>query len=174
MRRLSQAHQALVDCDSNQPCVKLRVPLKLIELFVRLEERVLHHVFGIFAVLRDVLRNPEDLPLILADQRIVSRDITSAYPLDQGYVGVLLVFSCNRLDGRHGSWMRNSLGIGDGRFASKRPQNEQCTGARAGGQTGVVPLWEDKESMTQKWQSASITREVRHCSPAGFPLTLKP
>ena len=72
---LAQPHQAFVDRDSHQPCVKLRVPLKLIELFIRLQKRVLHHVFGVFAVLRDVLRNPEDLPLVLADQRVVGRDI---------------------------------------------------------------------------------------------------
>ena len=34
---LAQPHQALVDRDSNQPCVEFRIPLKLIELFIGLE-----------------------------------------------------------------------------------------------------------------------------------------
>ena len=29
---LAQPHQAFVHCDSNQPCVEFRIPLKLIEL----------------------------------------------------------------------------------------------------------------------------------------------
>jgi hypothetical protein len=56
--------------------------------------------------LRNVLRNPEDLPVVLADQRIVGRDIAAAHPFNQGYVGMRFEFSCNRLDGRHGGWLR--------------------------------------------------------------------
>ncbi len=89
---LAQPHQALVYCDSNQPCVKFRIPLKLIELLVRLQERVLHDVFSVFAVLRDVLRNPEDLPVVLADELVVRRDIAGADPFNKGYVGMRLVF----------------------------------------------------------------------------------
>ena len=95
-----------VDCDSNQPCVELRVSLELVDLFVRLEERILHDIFSVFTVLRDMLRNPEDLPVVLADQRIVGRNIAAAHPVDQGYVGMRFEFSCNRLDGRHESWLR--------------------------------------------------------------------
>jgi hypothetical protein len=56
-----------------------------------------------------VLRNAEDLALVLADQRIVGRYIPFADPFDQGYVGMRLEFTCNRLDGRHGGWMREFL-----------------------------------------------------------------
>ena len=87
---------------------KISNSLKLIELLVRLQKRVLHDIFGVFAVLRDVLRDTEELPLIFADQRVECRNITSANPFNKGYVGMLLVFSCNRLDGRHGGWLRNS------------------------------------------------------------------
>jgi hypothetical protein len=41
-----------------------------------------------------VLRNPEDLAVVFADEFIVGRDIAAANPFDQGYVGMLLVLSC--------------------------------------------------------------------------------
>jgi hypothetical protein len=84
--------------------------LKLIELLVRLQKRVLHYVFGIFAVLRNVLRNPEDLPLVFVNEFVVRRDISAADPLNQGHIGMLLVFACYRLDGRHGGWLREICG----------------------------------------------------------------
>jgi hypothetical protein len=59
----------------------------------------LHYVFGVFAVLRDVLRNPEELPLVLANQRIVGRCIPCANPFYQGDIGVRLVLSYYGLDG---------------------------------------------------------------------------
>ncbi len=96
---LAQAHQTLVYRDPDQPCVELRVPLKLVELLVCLEKRVLHDVFGVFAVLRDVLRDPEDLPLVLADQGVVGSDIAAANSCDQRHVGMLLVWCRNWLDG---------------------------------------------------------------------------
>jgi hypothetical protein len=55
--------------------------------------------------LRNVLRNPEKLPLVLANKRVVGRDITGADPFYQGHVWMLLVLSCNRLDGCHGNWL---------------------------------------------------------------------
>src|SRR5580692_2605683 len=104
---LAEAHQGFVDCDSDQPCVELRVPLKLVKLFVGLEERVLHHVFSVFAILRNVLRNAKNLAIVLADELVISRQIPAANPFDQGYVGMLLVL-CYGLDGRHARWLRNS------------------------------------------------------------------
>ena len=80
--------------------------MKLLKLFVRLQERVLHNVFGILAILRDVLGDAKELALVLADQRIVGRDIAVAHPCDQGYVWMRLELSCYRLDGRHGRWLR--------------------------------------------------------------------
>jgi len=100
---LAQPHQTLVYRDSYQPCVKFRVPLKLIELLIGFEKRILHYVFGVFAVLRNVLRNPEELPLVLADQRVIGREIPGANPLYEGDIGVLFA---NWLDGRHGNRMR--------------------------------------------------------------------
>jgi len=70
--------------------------LKLLKLFVRLQERVLHNVFGILAILRDVLGDAKELALVLADQRIVGRDIAVAHPCDQGYIWMRL--SCPAID----------------------------------------------------------------------------
>jgi len=57
--------------------------------------------------LRNVLRNPEDLALVLAHECIVGRDIPGADPFNQGHVRMLLVFAFNLLDGCHGDWMQN-------------------------------------------------------------------
>ncbi len=108
---LAQPHQAFVDRNPHQPGVKLRIALKLLELFVRLQEGVLHDVLGILAILRDVLGDAKELALVLADQQIVGRDISAAHPFDQGYVWMRLEFSCNRLDGRHGGWLRKSFAL---------------------------------------------------------------
>jgi hypothetical protein len=67
----------------------------LIELLIRLQERILHYVFGVFAVLRNVLRNPEDLPLVLAHQRVVRRHIAGADLCYQRHVGMLLFLPGN-------------------------------------------------------------------------------
>jgi hypothetical protein len=83
--------------------------VELFELLVRLEESVLHHVFSVFAVLRNVLRYAKYLALVLADQLIVGRDITAADPFNKGYVRMRLEFTCYGLDGRHGGWLRKSL-----------------------------------------------------------------
>ena len=64
----AQAHEALVDGDADEPGGELRVSLELVELFVGLEKGVLGDVFGVFAILRDVLGDPEDLPFVLADE----------------------------------------------------------------------------------------------------------
>ena len=39
-------------------------------MLVGLQERFLHHVFGVFFVLRDVLRQAENLALVAAHQRL--------------------------------------------------------------------------------------------------------
>ena len=52
-----------------------------------------------------MLRNPEELPLVLADQRVVGRDIPRANSLDEGDVGVRLVLFCYWFDGRNGNRM---------------------------------------------------------------------
>jgi hypothetical protein len=56
-----------------------------------------------------MLRNPEDLTLILADKFVVGRDIPAPHPLYKGDVGMRLEFTCYRLDGRHGLRMREML-----------------------------------------------------------------
>jgi len=83
--------------------------------------------FGVFAVLRNVLRDPEDLPVVLADQRIVRRNIPAAYALYQRHVGMLLVLSCNWLDGCHGSKFRKFV---------QRTVPLQCNGRRGGEPNG--------------------------------------
>src|SRR5438309_249260 len=62
-----QLHQRFVDCNSHQPGVKFRLPLKLLQVLVCLNEGVLNHVFCIFAVLRYVLRDAENVPVIATD-----------------------------------------------------------------------------------------------------------
>jgi hypothetical protein len=57
-----------------------------------------------------VQRNPENLPLVLANQRIVCGNITTAYPFYQGYVGMLFAFTCYWLDDWHWRWLRKFLG----------------------------------------------------------------
>jgi hypothetical protein len=59
--------------------------------------------------LRNVLRNPEDLALVLAYQSVVGRDVACAYLFNQGNVRVLFDLAFNRLDGRHLSWLRKIL-----------------------------------------------------------------
>jgi hypothetical protein len=46
-----------------------------------------------------VLRNPEDLPLVLADKRVVRRHIAGADLCYQRHVGMLLVLTRYWLDG---------------------------------------------------------------------------
>ena len=47
---------------------KLGVSLELLQLLVSLEECILRNVFGIFTVLGNMLRNPEDLAFVLPDK----------------------------------------------------------------------------------------------------------
>jgi hypothetical protein len=59
--------------------------------------------------LRNVLRNPEDLAIVFADEFVVRRDVPGLNPLYEGNIGVRLVFVRYGLDGRHGSWLRGIL-----------------------------------------------------------------
>jgi hypothetical protein len=53
-----------------------------------------------------VLRDPEYLAIVLANEFIVRRDVTLADPVYQGHIRMLLVFACYWLDGRHWGWLR--------------------------------------------------------------------
>ena len=64
----AQLHQRLVDRDADDPGVELGIALELVQVLVGLHEGLLQHVLGIFAVLRDVLRQTEDLAFVAAHQ----------------------------------------------------------------------------------------------------------
>jgi len=57
-------------------------------------------------VLRDVLRNAVDLPVVLIDERLNGLNVPGARTGNQRYIGVLLVLSY-LLDGSHAGWLRN-------------------------------------------------------------------
>ncbi len=63
----AQFHQRFVDRDPDQPGIELGLTLELIQIGVSLEERILHHIFRVFAVLRDVLRDAKYIPVIAPD-----------------------------------------------------------------------------------------------------------
>ena len=65
----------------------LELPWKLVELFVGFQKSVLRDVFGVFAVLGDVLGDAEDLPLVLADELSKGAGVAGAGALDKGNVG---------------------------------------------------------------------------------------
>ena len=65
---LAQLHQRFVHRDANQPGVKARVSLEAVEILEGFQERVLHRVFGVFAVLRDVHAEAENLSLVAVHQ----------------------------------------------------------------------------------------------------------
>src|SRR5205807_10667376 len=52
-----------------------RITVKLAQMLERLQEGILHHVLGVFAVLGDVLRQVEDLGLVAVHQLFKSRDV---------------------------------------------------------------------------------------------------
>jgi hypothetical protein len=47
------------------------------KITVSFQERVLHHIFRVFAVLRDVLRNPKYVPVVPPNQFFESTDVTA-------------------------------------------------------------------------------------------------
>src|SRR6185369_910411 len=61
-----------IDRNSYQPGIKLRLALELSQVLVRLQECVLNHVFGILAILRNVLRNAKDVAVVTLHQRFES------------------------------------------------------------------------------------------------------
>jgi hypothetical protein len=73
-----------------------------VKLLIRLQEGVLDNVLGIFLVLRNVPRDAEDLPVVLADELLKRSFVPSFSPLYEGYVRVYL-FRRWGLDGRHRS-----------------------------------------------------------------------
>lgn len=66
----------------------LLLPLELIQLAVRLHEDVLSDVFGVFAILGDVLGDAKDLAVILAHQFFEGGCVAVARSVYQRYVGV--------------------------------------------------------------------------------------
>ena len=64
----AQLHQRLVDRDPHNPGVELGIALELIQVLVGFHKGLLQHIFRIFAVLRDVLRQAEDLAFVAAHQ----------------------------------------------------------------------------------------------------------
>src|SRR6202035_4593654 len=102
---LAQPHQAFVDGDADQPGGELGVALELIELLIRLQESVLGNILRVFTVLRDMLRNPEDLPVVLSNQLLERRDVPTASALNERNVGVNLVRYWG-LDGGHKERLR--------------------------------------------------------------------
>jgi len=57
-----------IDRDPDQPGGEFGVSLELVKLLESLEKDVLGDIFGVFAVLRDVLGGAENLALVLADK----------------------------------------------------------------------------------------------------------
>jgi hypothetical protein len=97
---LAEAHEALVDCDADEPGRELGVSLELLQLLVSLEECILRDVFGVFTVLSNMLRYAEDLALVLPDELLESSRIPLFRARYERYVGVDL-FRSWRLDGGH-------------------------------------------------------------------------
>ena len=73
---LAQVVEAEIGDDAVNPRVEGALKAKIANALVRLQERVLDDVLGIFAVLRDVLRDPKDVPVVAADQLFKSRVVT--------------------------------------------------------------------------------------------------
>ena len=73
---LTEPHKALIYGDSDEPGGEFGVSLELLELLEGLEEDVLGDVFGVLAVLGDVLGGAEDLALVLADELLEGGGVT--------------------------------------------------------------------------------------------------
>ena len=72
----------------------------MVELLVRLQKGVLHDVLSILAVLRDVLCDTKDLPVVLLHQRLEGVYIPAPGPLDERYVRMHLFGCAHWFDGR--------------------------------------------------------------------------
>src|SRR5262249_2127761 len=56
---------------------------ELFQVAVRLQERILHHILRVLAVLRDVLRDAEDVPVVPPDQILERRIVAVLGRLDE-------------------------------------------------------------------------------------------
>jgi hypothetical protein len=56
--------------------------LKVVQVRVCFQERLLEHVFGIVVVLGDLLSHPEDTPVVVFDQLGKGFDISGFCPCD--------------------------------------------------------------------------------------------
>jgi hypothetical protein len=81
---LSQLHQRFVYRNADQPCVKLRIALKVIEVRIGLQERFLQNVLSVFFVLSNLLCHPEHTSIIVIDQICECRLIAGFGPHYQG------------------------------------------------------------------------------------------
>ena len=79
----AELHQRFVHRDSDQPGIKLGLHLELRQILVRLQECVLHYVFRVFAVLRNVLRNPENVPVVTPNEFLERADIAGFRGINQ-------------------------------------------------------------------------------------------
>ena len=61
---LTELHQRLVDRDPYDPRVEPRIALELVQVLIGLQKGLLKHVFGVFPILGDVHRKPENLALV--------------------------------------------------------------------------------------------------------------
>src|SRR5262249_15261559 len=98
----AQFHQRLVDRYTHEPSIKLRLALKLFQVAVGLQEGILHHVFRVLAVLRDVLSDSKNVAIVSLDQFLERRYIAPLSRLNQRqFVAYGLTYFW--LDGAH-SW----------------------------------------------------------------------
>jgi hypothetical protein len=61
--------------DADEPGIKAGVSLKFAEVLEGFEESLLHGVFGVFAILGDVLREAENLALVTAHESFERVDV---------------------------------------------------------------------------------------------------
>src|SRR5262249_5587083 len=59
---------------------------ELMQVAVGLQERILHHVFRVFAVLRDVLRDPEYVTVVPSNELFEGCDVTGLGSLYQRHL----------------------------------------------------------------------------------------
>src|SRR6266446_3059139 len=95
-----QLHQRFVDRNAHQPGIKLALALELIQIAVGLKEGILHHIFRVFAVLGDVLRNAKHIPVVAPDKFLKCRYISAFGGLNQSqlitdWFGYLLLDGCH-------------------------------------------------------------------------------
>ena len=82
----AKLHQRFIHRNSYQPCVKLRITFEPVKVLICLQERVLNHIFCIFPVLSDVLRDAENAAVIHPHEFFVSAYIAAPDPLDESKI----------------------------------------------------------------------------------------